>query len=187
MKPQRLVLLIAFLILGGVYLHINLDPEFFKSDPKMNAEYIDSVELNLHMSNSKSDLLEMQIEYFDLRRDILNEMRNVPDSIDIGKIRYDEDGYALIGYGHYIEEGESFTSYLEKDQCDSILNVDFEKAVSTIHAQYPLSYKYVYPSAKYIIAGGKLNLPVSPEFQKAHRKKYVKWLKKLRRKRMDRL
>jgi lysozyme len=62
-------------------------------------------------------------------------------------------GHLTIGYGHVIKEGESFTRLTEK-QADSLLRVDFNKALRAVDASVKLEGSKKLAIAHFVFAKG---------------------------------
>jgi lysozyme len=62
-------------------------------------------------------------------------------------------GYCTIGYGHVIRDGENFTELTEK-QADSLLRVDFNKALRSVDLSVKLSGPKKLAIAHFVFAKG---------------------------------
>jgi lysozyme len=62
-------------------------------------------------------------------------------------------GYTTIGYGHVIKEGESFTELTEK-QADSLLRVDFNKALRSVELSVNIKGSKKLAIAHFVFARG---------------------------------
>ena len=62
-------------------------------------------------------------------------------------------GYLTIGYGHVIKEGETFIQLTEK-QADSLLRVDFNKALSAVESSVKLEGSKKLAIAHFVFAKG---------------------------------
>lgn len=161
MNKAKLFFLIAIVVAAAIRMHFEMDPDYFAGDSRVTEENVDNLEdsiSNLHFEMYHMEQSHMNV---DLRDSIFSRLTDVDSTVDVGKIRY-ENEIPVIGYSHYIREGGTFKKKLTRSECDSMLTSDFDHALMHVISKKKMTYDKAYIAAAYLMSNPELYWKDSP-------------------------
>lgn len=185
MKHTKIIFLVCILIVGAVVTHFEMDPDYFMGDSRLTEENVDNLEDSISDLHFELYHTEQTYMHANVRDSIFTELMTVDSTVDaVGKVRYDND-LPLIGYSHYLREGESFKKKLTDEQCDSLLRHDFDHALATVISKKMMPYDSAYIAASYLLSNPQISWKKSPHSEVMEfDDEFIEWLDKTKKEMM---